>query len=56
LGSLEKGKLADLIALDRDPTKDITALRTVKLVMKGGKVYRSDLEGTPPTASSAPAR
>ena len=46
LGSIEKGKLADILIVDSDPTKDITALRTIRLVMKGGKVYRNDLPGT----------
>ena len=56
LGSIEKGKLADIIAVDRDPTKDITALRTIRLVMKGGTVYRSDLAGVTATSSSAAVR
>lgn len=43
LGSIEKGKFADLLILDRNPTADITALRTVRVVMKAGKVYRNDL-------------
>jgi imidazolonepropionase-like amidohydrolase len=43
LGSIERGKLADLIITDADPSKDIKALRTIKLVMKGGVVYRNDL-------------
>jgi imidazolonepropionase-like amidohydrolase len=47
LGTIEKGKLADLLILDADPTQDITALRTIRLVMKGGKVYRNDLPGAP---------
>src|SRR5258706_2284920 len=43
VGSLEKGKFADLIAVSGDPLADITELRRVKLVMKGGKVIRNDL-------------
>ena len=53
LGSLAPGKLADLIAVDRDPLADIHALRSIRLVMKGGAVVRSDLDrpASPPTAS-----
>lgn len=43
LGTVERGKLADLIITDADPSKDIKALRGIKLVMKGGVVYRNDL-------------
>ena len=44
IGSLEAGKYADIVAVDRDPTVDIKALRNILLVMKGGKVYRNLLE------------
>jgi imidazolonepropionase-like amidohydrolase len=40
LGSIAPGFEADLIALDGDPLKDITAVRRVVFVMKGGKVYK----------------
>src|SRR5947208_15474025 len=40
LGTLEKGKLADVIAMPGDPTSDITATERVLFVMKDGKVIR----------------
>ncbi len=39
LGSVEPGKLADLILVDGDPTKDISDIRRVVLVVKDGRVY-----------------
>jgi imidazolonepropionase-like amidohydrolase len=44
LGTIAPGKYADMIALDRDPTEDIHALRTISWVMKGGEVVRDDAE------------
>jgi len=44
IGSVEKGKFADLIAVSGDPLKDISELQRVKFVMKGGQVVRNDLK------------
>ncbi|MBV8051431.1 MAG: amidohydrolase family protein [Acidobacteriaceae bacterium] len=41
IGSLAPGVQADIIALDGDPIKDITAVRRVVFVMKGGLVYKN---------------
>jgi imidazolonepropionase-like amidohydrolase len=41
IGSIANGLQADIIALDGDPLKDITAVRRVVFVMKGGVVYKS---------------
>jgi imidazolonepropionase-like amidohydrolase len=43
MGSIEKGKFADLIAVSGDPIADITEIQRVKFVMKGGKIVRNDL-------------
>jgi len=41
IGSIAPGLQADIIAIDGDPLRDITAVRRVVFVMKGGKVYRN---------------
>jgi imidazolonepropionase-like amidohydrolase len=41
LGSIEKGKLADIVAVDGDPVKDISAMEKMVFVMKDGVVYKS---------------
>ena len=52
LGTIEKGKFADIIAVSGDPTADVTEMERVKFVMKGGGVVRNELNpgsgpGTP---------
>lgn len=42
LGVIEKGKLADIVAIDGDPVKDIRSMEKVKFVMKNGVVYKQD--------------
>jgi imidazolonepropionase-like amidohydrolase len=41
LGEIKEGAFADIIALKKDPTKDINALQNVDWVMKDGKVYKN---------------
>jgi imidazolonepropionase-like amidohydrolase len=45
IGTLEVGRLADVIVVDGDPAADITAVDRVQLVMKDGQLARSDLAG-----------
>jgi imidazolonepropionase-like amidohydrolase len=45
IGSIAPGMEADIIAIDGDPLKDITAVRRVVFVMKGGVVYKNSARG-----------
>jgi imidazolonepropionase-like amidohydrolase len=42
LGSLERGKLADLLVLDKNPLTDIRNTLAIKYVMKNGELYEAD--------------
>ncbi len=53
IGTLEVGKLADLVVVDGDPVADITATARVVLVVKGGVVFRDELVGTGPAVPTA---
>jgi imidazolonepropionase-like amidohydrolase len=44
VGSVEKGKFADLAAVAGDPLADITEMQRVRFVMKGGVVFRNELK------------
>lgn len=42
IGTVESGKLADIILVDKDPLKDINNIRSISMVMQGGKVIDTD--------------
>src|SRR6266566_8948201 len=48
IGAIARGLQADIVALDGDPVKDITAVRRVVFVMKGGVVYKNVSRGAIP--------
>jgi len=53
LGTIEKGKFADLIAVSGDPLQDISEMQRVKFVMKGGAVIKNDMAMAPATVASS---
>ncbi|MGA7794835.1 MAG: amidohydrolase family protein [Candidatus Acidiferrales bacterium] len=53
LGTIEKGKFADMIAVSGDPLQDISEMQRVKFVMKGGAVIKNDMAMAPGTMTSS---
>jgi imidazolonepropionase-like amidohydrolase len=53
LGSIEKGKFADIIAVSGNPLMDITEIERVRFVMKGGVVVRNDMLPSAPASTAA---
>jgi imidazolonepropionase-like amidohydrolase len=53
LGTIEKGKFADLIAVSGDPLQDISEMQHVKFVMKGGAVIKNEMAMAPGTMTSS---
>jgi imidazolonepropionase-like amidohydrolase len=45
VGRIAPGQYADIVAIDTDPTENISALRTISFVMKNGTIYRDDARG-----------
>jgi len=52
LGTVEKGKVADLVVLEQDPLADIRNLRTAQVVIQGGKVVKGEAAGNRPGLTS----
>jgi imidazolonepropionase-like amidohydrolase len=55
VGTLEKGKLADIVAMPGDPLSDITATERVSFVMKEGKIIRNGPASQKPITATADA-
>jgi imidazolonepropionase-like amidohydrolase len=59
-GSIAPGKLADLLLVDGDPVADISSIRRVRMVMKGGAIYFPDeihrALGVKPFAARTPVK
>jgi imidazolonepropionase-like amidohydrolase len=43
MGTIEEGKMADIVAVEGNPSEDIRSMSKVKFVMKEGKIYKSEL-------------
>ena len=52
VGSLEKGKFADVIAVSGNPLSDVTEMERVKFVMKGGMVMKNELPARAPATAA----
>jgi imidazolonepropionase-like amidohydrolase len=54
VGSLERGKLADIVAVAGDPLQDIRVLQRVEFVMKGGVVFKQQGQVVGRSAAAIP--
>jgi imidazolonepropionase-like amidohydrolase len=51
IGSIQKGRYADAVAVDGDPLRNIQALQRIRFVMKGGVVYKGSSSAVTPSGS-----
>ena len=42
IGTIDEGKVADLVAVEEDPLADVAAMRDISFVMQAGRVVRND--------------